>query len=283
MNKGSNNSIICNEVNQAIKREPSACKISGQTPVCEAGRPSVSESSQDAVVGVSNYQGSRPINSSVTNTYHHVGDKCIQVSSTTLDSSYPQVGSIDSRTLTVNSSYHSNVTGNGRPVTSAVEYHHSTNGNSRAAVSVNSVYHNSGGGSTNNNIAPSYQHNTSGSSGGGNGGVNVVTSGTVNLPSNYQESSGGSGISSSYHLHHGSGVVPCNGGTMGQVNAPPGYYYTPILNSQQTLLRPIMAAQPPLYSPLLTPQQHTYPMPHASPSAGMLHKFLNCELCVLVI
>ena len=254
MSKGSN-SVICNDVSQTIKREPSACKISGQPPACEAGRPSVSESSQDAAIGVSNYQSSRPANSVVTNTYHHVSDKCL-----------------DSRTMTVNSNYHCNVVSNGRPVTSAVEYHQQGNSSGRtdtnaASTSVpgNPMYHQS----------TSYPHNNNSSetSGGGNGETNISTTGATNLPSNYQESvgvGGGSGISSSYHLHHGGGMVSSNGNTMGQVNAPPGYYYTPILNSQQTLLRPIMAAQPPLYSPLLTPQQHTYPMPHASPSAGEL-------------
>ncbi|XP_037779445.1 uncharacterized protein LOC119575990 [Penaeus monodon] len=64
------------------------------------------------------------------------------------------------------------------------------------------------------------------------------------------------------------GTSTGNGTSTGQVNATTSYYYTPILNSQQTLLRPIMTAQPPLYSPLLPPQQHTYAMPHASPSAG---------------
>lgn len=46
------------------------------------------------------------------------------------------------------------------------------------------------------------------------------------------------------------------------------HYYSQILNTPQSLLRPLMTTQPPLYSPILPPQQHSYALPHPSPSSS---------------
>ncbi|KAK7067763.1 hypothetical protein SK128_013860, partial [Halocaridina rubra] len=261
------NGIVCSDIGQTIKREPVACKIPARASECETSRSSVSVTNQD-VVGVTNYQGARPSTSAVTNNYHLIGDKCVQTE-VTVTNSYLQAGG-DRRTMTVGSNYQHNLNGNNeRPLSSTnTTYLHANSSAGRATeIQASTSYHSRSSNNASNNIATSsYQHNvTSGSSGGGTtGGTATLTNGSVN----YQEGIGSSSVCSSYHLHPGGGMVTGNGTTVGQVNAPPGYYYSPILNPQQPLLRPIMAAQPPLYSPLLTPQQHSYPMPHASPSAG---------------
>ena len=108
-------------------------------------------------------------------------------------------------------------------------------------------------------------------------GNNSVSLSAAHTPIFYQGQ--GNGYVSSVHYNTGYGSnnsslsstasssTVSSSSTAATLTAP--HYFSPILNASQTLFRPLMTTQPPLYSPILSGQQHSsYGIPHTSPSAG---------------